>query len=63
MHIPTAAATLPVRSAASYPYLISSVKAKTPAPAAPVAAAVKIVARVLGGFGMRLEWREELVVE
>ncbi|KAK5632132.1 hypothetical protein RRF57_007846 [Xylaria bambusicola] len=50
MHSAKAAATLPVRSVASYPYLISSVKASTPAPAAPVAEAVRttIPARVLG---------------
>lgn len=46
-------ATLPVRSDTSYPYLISSVKASTPAPVAPVAVAVRT--EILALLGLRLE--------
>lgn len=41
IHKANVAATRPVRSVTSYPYLISSVNASMPAPAAPVAVAVR----------------------
>lgn len=60
MHTVSVVATLPVRSVASYPYLISSVKAKTPAPVAAVAAAVSNVVLVFAGLGGLLEYPDEL---
>lgn len=62
MHNASVAATLPERSVASYPALMSSVNAKTPAPAAAVVAAVNTVTLVFGCLWVFLEYPEELVV-